>query len=909
MKESLESLIANLPYLEDIYLIYQSQPHTLDASWIPFFQNFERDGIGIKNLKTSSPSTLPVQEGQQAVRITQLIEAYRKHGHMLATINPIAIQSPVMPEELKLENLGFQSSDLDKDFPSFHLLSQPQAPLKAIVEILQNLYCRNVGFEFKGYTNQEVEEWITGQIESGRFQKPLKIEEQLIILDLLTRSEVLETFLHTKHVGKKRFSLEGADALIPMLAFLAAKAAEEGVEEFFIGMSHRGRLNVLANILNKPISSILKDFDEDYVPAPEEGMGDIRYHKGHANEAFNTYHGKKIKLTMAPNPSHLESVNAVVEGQTHAKQFLVGDEKERKRIAPLLMHGDAALSGQGVVYETLQMGCLPGFETGGTLHIAINNQIGFTTSPSEGRSTIYCSDIAKTFKAPVFHINVEDPETCVKVILFAFEIRQRFHCDVFIDLNCYRKYGHNEGDEPAFTQPLEYQIIRKKNSIRKLYLDSLVQEGHIDINVAKMREETLKSHLQAAYDSLQKDANLRTSEHPMNESEFFVSVNTQADLIQLKKVAESFITIPAKFNIHSKIKSIFNERSQAIVDDKSIDWGTAELLAYGTIVLDGIPVRLVGQDSCRGTFSHRHAVWVDQFNNQRYFPLAHLDGNQARFEVLNTCLSEAGSLGFEYGYSTVCTEGLTIWEAQFGDFVNSAQVIIDQYIASGEQKWGQTTNLVLFLPHGFEGQGPEHSSARFERFLALAGHDNMQIVYPTTPAQLFHLLRRQVKQPFKKPLIVLTPKGLLRHQACVSKIDELTHGHFFWVLDDTSKLDNVKRLIFCCGRIYYDLIAERELRKRNDLAIIRIEQIYPLNSDALKKVIGNYPSIKDFQWVQEEPENMGAWHYISRHLNELLPKGTSLTYVGRERSATPATGFYARHKQELANILHRAFNV
>lgn len=918
-KEPLESQIENLQFLEQMF--QQSESKKLDPSWTQFFNQFdenrpfsEKPPVDEKqkpptNEDPSEKTTLSPQpqDSSEAERIAHLINAYRHYGHLLASINPIAIDPPQIPEQLNLEKkLGFNAADYHKLFPTLGLLPEDQAPLKTIINTLNQHYCQTVGFEFKEYTDPVVEDWIQTQIESGRLNQPLHLEDKLAILDLLTRAEVLESFLHTKHVGKKRFSLEGAESLIPMLALLVNKAAEEGVQEFFIGMSHRGRLNVLANILNKPISAILKDFDEEYVPAPSEGMGDIRYHKGHANESVKTYRGHSIKLAVAPNPSHLESVNPVVEGQTHAKQFLVKDEAKRERIIPLLLHGDAAISGQGVVYEALQMSKLQGFETGGTLHVVINNQLGFTTSPIEGRSTHYCTDIAKTFEAPVFHVNVEDPEMCLKITLFAFEIRQRFHCDVFIDLNCYRKYGHNEGDEPAFTQPLEYQIIRNKESVRTLYLNRLLQEVHIDKDIADEREKTLKMHLQEAYKHSQENIQPQFQYSPI-ESTHFAHVETKVERSLLQKIAESFSKIPSDFHQNPKIKHLFEEHSKAVFEDKPIAWGTAELLAYGTLVCQGNPVRVAGQDSGRGTFSHRHALWVDQFNNQHYYPLDHISPDQARFEVLNTCLSEVAALGFEYGYSTVCTEGLTIWEAQFGDFVNSAQVVIDQYIASGEQKWGQTSSLVLLLPHGFEGQGPEHSSARFERFLALAGHDNMQIVNPTTPAQLFHLLRRQILQPVKKPLIVLTPKGLLRNPACTSKINELTNGQFSYFIDDPMKPKNVQKLVLCSGRIYYDLAAEREKEKRQDLAIIRIEQLYPLNEAELKKIIAQYGSFKSCQWVQEEPENMGAWPFISFHLPRILPPGIPFSYVGREQSASPATGFYARHKQELANILHQVF--
>ena len=898
--EPLEVQIANLPFLETLYSDYQNRSREITPAWKSYFEELES-----KETKQMTKEFVPSSEEE---KMRGLFEAYRRHGHLLATINPISLVEPVEPDSLHLEKLGFKENQKEALFPTLGLLPQSQASLNEIVTTLKSLYSNTVGFEFKGFVDPILEDWMQSKIESGIFQKPFNSEEKLFILNALTQAEVLESFLQTKHVGKKRFSLEGAESLIPLLALLTNQAAEEGVEEIFIGMSHRGRLNVLANILNKPIPLILNDFDDDYIPSTFEGMGDIRYHKGHANEAVQTYHGNKIKLTMAPNPSHLESVNPVVEGQTHAKQFLIGDTVERSRIMPLLLHGDAALSGQGIVYETLQMNKLPGFETGGTLHIVINNQIGFTTSPEEGRSTLYCTDIARTFGAPVFHVNSEDPEMCVRVALFAFEIRQRFHCDVFIDFNCWRKYGHNEGDEPAFTQPLEYQLIRKKKSIRNQYLDQLLKEGSFDKKAIDEKEQKIKDSFQEAFQLTQQQDKRAISKTKSEENSFsFQPVETKVNLKLLKEIADSFSKIPDNFHVHPKLENLIHERNRAIQEDKPIDWGLAEFLAYGTLVQEGTPVRIAGQDSGRGTFSHRHALWVDQTNNQSYYPLAHDREGQGQFEILNTCLSEAAALGFEYGYSTVCKKGLTIWEAQFGDFVNSAQVIIDQYLSSGEEKWGQTSNLVLLLPHGFEGQGPEHSSARMERFLALAGHDNMQIVYPSTPAQLFHLLRRQMKQQFQKPLIIFTPKGLLRHPLCISSVHDITEGKFENILDDQYKPKKAAKLVLCTGRIYYDLQAQREKQNQKDLAIVRIEQLYPLDIDRLKNIIASDDQIKNCLWVQEEPENMGAWSYISFHLKNLLPNEIPLTYVGRERSASPATGFYMRHKQELANILHQVF--
>ena len=896
----LEGQIANLAFLENIYQNYLAKSIKLDGAWLHFFQEIEKEGL-----------TTPVQPGalllSETGRIERLTEAYRRYGHIIATVNPIALEQPPELQLLNLEKLGFGVNEKDVLFPTLGLLPQAQAPLKTIIAILEKRYTHDMGFEFKGFTDLPLEQWIQQQIESGAFSKPFSLEEKRLVLHALNDAEFLETFLQTKHVGKKRFSLEGGETLIPMLRFLCAKGAEEGIEEIFIGMSHRGRINVLANILNKSLQGILKDFDEDYVPSSLEGMGDIRYHKGHANEAVYTYQGKTIHLNLTPNPSHLESVNPVVEGQTHAKQFLANDESERRRTIPLLMHGDASLAAQGVVYETLQLSKLHGYETGGTLHLVINNQIGFTTSPKDARSTPYCTDIAHTFGAPVFHVNAENPESCIRALLLALEIRRKFHCDVFIDLNCYRKYGHNEGDEPAFTQPVEYQLIRQKKSIRELYRDQLLREGVITEKEANEEEENLKKNLQEAYAKTQEKDQGIASEGPEEILSSTPEPKTSVEVELLKTVTERFSIIPPDFHPHPKMENIIKERARSVREDKPLDWGMAEFLAYATLLWEGTPVRLSGQDSGRGTFSHRHALWVDQKDDKEYFPLSHLREGQGRFEVLNSCLSEAAVLGFEYGYSVICSMGLTIWEAQFGDFANSAQVFIDQYIASGEQKWGQTSGLVLFLPHGFEGQGPEHSSARLERFLTLAGHGNMQVVNPTTPAQLFHLLRRQVKQPIHKPLVVMTPKGLLRFQACTSRLKDFTEGRFFPLLDDPMQPQKVTCVVLCSGRIYYDLDAQRVKDKRQDIALIRIEQLYPLDEEGLKSLLGRYAPFQKCQWVQEEPENMGAWSFISAYLPRLLPAGVSLSYVGRERSASPATGFYTRHRQELSHIFKQVF--
>lgn len=896
-KDSLAELIPNLHFLEDL------SQQTPNKSWQDFFERIEEEK------PPSSPLSPFVASLDEQIKL--LAEAYRRYGHLMAAINPLSLEKVPIPPQLNLERLGFQEHQKKELFPTLGFLPQERAPLEEIVQALKKLYCQSVGFEFKGFTDSNLEKWIQQEIESGRWKRPLDNQQKRLILQLLIRADRLESFLHTRHVGKKRFSLEGGETLIPMLNFLTAQAAEEGAKEILIGMSHRGRLNVLANVLHKPLQEILQDFDEDYQPAPVEGMGDVRYHKGHANEAVQTYHGKSIKLTMASNPSHLESIDPVVEGQARAKQVIIGDEPERKQILPFLIHGDASLSGQGVVYETLQLQKLPGYTTGGTVHLVVNNQIGFTTSPKEARSTFYCTAVAYPFGSPVFHLNAEDPESCVYAALFALEIRQRFHCDVWLDLNCYRKYGHNEGDEPFFTQPLEYQMIRKKKSIREQYRDQLFREGVLNRQEEEQEEKTIQHQLQEAYQQQQERSLSKSSGTQADErkTSFIEPIKTSVSHQVLQMVAERFSSIPPDFHPHPKLKQLMQERRKAVIEERPIDWGLGEFLAYASLVWEGVPVRLVGQDTGRGTFTHRHALWVDQKNGENYIPLTHLKEGQGRFEVINSPLSEVAALGFEYGYSTVCQKGLTIWEAQFGDFANSAQVIIDQYMASGGQKWGQISNLVLFLPHGFEGQGPEHSSARLERFLSLTGQDNFCVVNPTTPAQLFHLLRRHVKQSYPHPLVVLTPKGLLRHPACVSSIQDLSEGSFHPILKDPQASQSVRRVIFCSGRIYYDLEAKRKKQKEEGIALIRIEQLYPLDTEGIKQIFTRYPSLEDCLWVQEEPENMGAWLFISSCLPALLPAGMVLSYVGRERSAAPATGFYARHKEEQEKILKQALSL
>lgn len=892
-------------FLDSLYQRYLQDPGSLSPAWQTYFKHLETPTPIVEKPKRAEKGAI------SSDRLQRLIDAYRTDGHLLAPLNPIALKEPGFPIQLDLKTLGFEPEDLSRPFPTQGLLPSPEAPLEQIIQALKNIYCQHIGFEFKRIQNPALEQWLEQRIESDLPQQKLSSEQKHLILDYLNKSELFESFLHLKYVGQKRFSLEGGETLIPMLALLVDQAGDEGVQEIVLGMAHRGRLNVLSNILNKSYKAIFSEFDENYIPESFEGTGDVKYHKGYSSDVLKTHHDKKIRIHLVPNPSHLESVDAVVEGLTRAKQFLQQDEEERRKIIPILIHGDAALSGQGVVYETLQFSRLPGYATGGTLHIVINNQIGFTTLPRDGRSTLYCTDIARTFGAPVFHVNAEDPESCIRVILLAFEIRQRFHCDVFIDLNCYRKYGHNETDEPAFTQPIEYKMIRQKRPIRELYRNQLIQEGVVEKQIAEALEEEFKQSIQTAHQQIQTEISSQNRNHDLmdvpSEQHLFEPFPTGVDAKDLAQMAERFSAIPSNFQLHPKVLSLVNDRLRMVKENKPIDWGMAEYLAYASLVWQGVPVRLVGQDTARGTFSHRHAIWVDQAAEQEYFPLAHLKEGQGRFEAINSPLSELAALGFEYGYSLGCQQGLTIWEAQFGDFGNGAQLIIDQYIVSGEQKWGQKSGLVLFLPHGYEGQGPEHSSGRLERFLTLAGHDNIQVVNPTTPAQLFHLLRRQILRDIRKPLIVFTPKGLLRYPACVSSLEDLSKGAFQEILDDPTPPTRVNTLAFCSGRVYYDLIKERAKRPKTTLAIIRIEQLYPLHQSRLQEIIRAYPDVQHYQWVQEEPQNMGAWHDIYFYLQKLVPQGMPIEYVGRSRSASPATGSHARHDQEYHQMIEQVF--
>ncbi len=874
--------LTNASFLEDLYQLYQKDPKNVDPTWRYFFS-------GMEFSPKEGPSSL--SKGGQELSVFLLIQAYRTHGHKKASCNSMAEKKENI-KLLELSSFGLKDQDLDTHFSTFGLLKEKTAPLSQIINYLEKIYCGTVGYEFMGI-GSEVESWMISEIEGK--ERVLSSEVKKKILRDLNSAEIFEDFIHTKYPGQTRFSLEGAESFIPLLNHIIETAAEHEVQDIFIGMSHRGRLNLLAHVLNKSYLQIFHEF-EDTVEELERS-GDVKYHKGaHAN--LKTTSGHFIEVALAPNPSHLESVDPVVEGQVRAKQDL---KSSQKTVVPILVHGDAALAGQGVVYEVLQMGSLKGYTTGGTIHVVVNNHIGYTTLPKNSRSTLYCTDIAKTFGAPVFHVNAEDPESCIMVAELAMKFRQSFHVDVFIDLNGYRKHGHNEGDEPTFTQPVEYKKIKEKKTIRQLFKEKLLQEGVLTKELVEKEEESIKTHLAESLASVlsQKIALEKKEKKPKQvNSQKEVPLLTEESLQSLVK---GFCKVPEGFHIHPKLQRLVQERLKM---DK-IDWGLAEHLVFASLVFEKIHVRLSGQDVERGTFSHRHSIWIDQETSEKYSPLNHVSPDQAAFTVYNSLLSEFAVMGFDLGYSLSYPNSLVLWEAQFGDFVNGSQVIIDQYLATAEQKWERRSNLTLLLPHGYEGKGPEHSSAKIERFLQLCAEDNLILANCTTPAQFYHLLRRQAYLSVKRPLVVFTPKVLLRHPSCISSLRDFTIGCFQEVLDDPSPPINPTRVIFCSGKVFYDLLLEREKRGGEPALILRLEQLYPFPGEGILKILQSYPLIKKISWIQEEPKNMGAWTYMQIKLQELLkliPR-----YVGREESASPATGSYALHKKQYEKFMKEAF--
>lgn len=886
--------LANAKFIEGLYDQYLANPESVDVSWRRFFEGVQFAG--------ADTSLSPKEQLEGAdLRVYFMIRAFRRYGHYLANFNPLYENGQTEHEMLNVERFGFSEADLGKTFPTYGIMEGQGAPLREIIEAAKRIYCGSVGYEYM-HASPEVQAFIQEEIEPGGAAH-FSADEKKIFYEELVRAEGLETYIQRNYQGKKRFSLEGGETLIPMMTEMVETMGECGVKDVHMGMAHRGRLNVLTNTMGKPLSLIFFEFEGHYLPEPGEGSGDVKYHKGYSCD-YKARCGAEMHLTLEANPSHLEAVNPVVGGAARAKQDLAYHSREE--VAPVLIHGDASLAGQGIVYETLQFYNLEGYKTGGTLHIVVNNQLGFTANPDESRSTTYCTDIALPFGAPVFHVNAEDPETCIAIMKLAAKVRQKFACDVFVDLNCYRKYGHNETDEPGFTQPITYQKIKERKMIRELYREQLLSSGAMSQEEAEKIEGAYASELQKAKEEMEK-----LKDQPIDETKIALDleqVETAVPKERLIQLAEKFCTYPENFAIHPKLKRLYADRVTAVSSDENkIDWGTAEHLAFASLLMEGHPVRISGEDSQRGTFSHRHSVLVNQESEERYIPLCHLDETQAPFYVYNSSLSEYGVMGFEFGFSMIAKEALTIWEGQFGDFANGAQIMIDQFISASEQKWGRFSRVVLFLPHGYEGMGPEHSSARVERFLQLSAQENMVVAMPTHPAQVFHLFREQVKREKSVPLILFSPKALLRYPPSLSHIDDFTSGSFQPVIDDPNNPENVHKVLFCTGKVYYDLILEREKRGATGVAIVRIERLYPYPDEQVKAILDKYSNAKTFHWVQEEHLNMGAWTYINSLIQAALPVNTDLCYVGRGRAASTAAGYGALHEKERAAFMDEAF--
>jgi multifunctional 2-oxoglutarate metabolism enzyme len=850
-------------------------------------------------------------------RVLQMINAYRVRGHLLADLDPLEYEVKRHPE-LDPAFYGFTLWDFDREFVCGGLCGKITAKLRDILDTLRETYCGKIGPEYMHIQETVQKRWLQDRMEPTRNQKPLELAIKRRILMKLNDAEAFEKFLHTKYVGHKRFSLEGAESAIPMLDYLFNDATADGVQEAVIGMAHRGRLNVLANTLGKSYEKIFNEFEGDIDPNTTQGSGDVKYHLG--AEGMHQAPGDSfMKLTLASNPSHLEAVDPIVEGMTRAKQKLAGDAK-RRVILPVLIHGDAAFAGQGVVAETLNMSQLHGYRTGGTIHLVINNQIGFTTGPESARSSVYATDVAKMVQAPIFHVNGDDPEACIRAMKLAYDFRQQFHKDVVIDMICYRRHGHNEGDEPSLTQPRMYKAIKEHRSVRKIYTETLLRKGDIDPKEAEEWLEQFQTKLQEAFDRTKtQEAPSHHGQNPLYTDEEITgfqnepSPDTSVTREQLATVGEALTTTPQDFTPHPKLKPILNRRRAMAAGSEPMDWGFAEQLAFGSLLLDGFRVRLSGQDSGRGTFSHRHAILFDYATGDGYVPLNALsnsatsDKAEVDFAVYDSLLSEYGVVGFEYGYSVADPGAVVLWEAQFGDFMNGAQIVVDQFISSAEEKWGQHSGIVMLLPHGYEGQGPEHSSARIERFLTMCAEGNMQVIYPTTPAQYFHALRRQAKNDPRKPLIVMTPKSLLRHPMAVSTLDELTNGRFEPVLHDVATSDEVERVILTSGKVYYDLRAARD-KANAKVAILRLEQLYPFPKPMILDALKGYPNAREIVWVQDEPRNMGAWPFLHDRLAQLTGPNQTLRYVGRPVAAAPATGSHHRHEEQQQALVQAAIS-
>ncbi len=898
----------NAKYIDAQYAVWKSDPDAVSQDWQWFFAGFDFAGYGRQVSGKSPISGEHHEEGQmKQARVEALKYRYRDIGHLLACLDPLAL-GPAGHPLLELPAFGLTEEDLDREFYTDRFSETRRATLREILHILQDTYCRSIGVEFMHLQDPEERRWLQDRMEPVRNCPNLDHDVKIRILNKLYQASVFEQYLNKKYAGQTRFSLEGAETVIAMLDALLMNVTEQGCTEFILGMSHRGRLNIETNVLYKTYEEIFREFVNDYNPDSLVGMGDVKYHNGYFT-TVRLANGRPLRAFLVDNPSHLESVNPVVEGIARARQTLL-TEGARNQILPVLFHGDAAFAGQGVVTETLNLSQLKGYKTGGTLHIVINNQIGFTTLPEHARSTRYSTDVAKMLMVPIFHVHGEDPEAAAHVAKLASSYRMEFGKDVVIDLICYRRYGHNEGDEPYFTQPAMYARIRERPPIHTLYAQKLLGEGIVQQEQVDRIAEGITMCLDEGFRAAQDNPRVfPRTEFYENWQEFHgnyshAPLSTGVKRETLIELARKLDSLPVEFTPHAKLKRFIAKRLRTVEKGKGIDWTHAEALGFASLVADGHPIRLSGEDCQRGTFSQRHCVMFDRKTGAAYTPLNHIGPEQAEFQVYNSMLSEEAVLGFEYGYSLVQPRGLVIWEAQFGDFANTAQTIIDQYIVSGETKWGRLSGLVMLLPHGLEGLGPEHSSARLERYLQLCAEENVQVCNLTIPAQYFHLLRRQALSEFRKPLILMTPKSLLRHPLAVSTLDEFTSGHFQEALDDPASPEAAKQVLFCSGKIYYELFQRREALNISHITIVRLEQLHPFPKNLLEQILAKYPQAEQWAWVQEEPENMGAWSFIRPHVEALLDK--PLSYIGRNSASSPATGFANIYRQEQAMIIEKA---
>jgi len=940
--------LTNARFIEELYQSWVDDPQSVGKQWQDYFSRLENggdSGTGASS-RTAFPS-IALEASTRAAfeeakpdynatsaemvykqsRVDSLIWAYRDVGYIYADLNPLGnYMTPELRymyltmegnyESLTLQEFGLSEEDLDKEFYAGGYFQPERTTLRNILNMLKETYCGPMGVEILHIQNKPMRRWLIEKIESPRARRVWSADQKIRFQKDLIKAEEFENFLHSNFIGQKRFSLEGGEVLIPALRYLIDTAAEHRMHEIVLGMAHRGRLNVFTNALRKPAVETFAKFIDNYKPHTYGGSGDVKYHLGHSFD-YTTANGEKIHISLVANPSHLESVNPVVEGKCRGIQRRRGDFN-RKKVVPILIHGDASFSGQGVVSETFNLSQLKGYRTGGTVHIIVNNQIGFTTASRDARSTFFATDVAKSMPVPIFHANGDHPESVVRAIDLAMRYRQKFGYDAVVDILCYRRLGHNEADEPSFTHPIMYDMIKNHKSVQTLYGEWVAKEkvySSDDQERFKNKyRDVLGDELQKAKDGYKPTFNDAYAEGDWKDFTgrySFDHVDTTVNKKALSQITKAITTVPEGFHVHPKLKRGLDDRKERFEKDSGFDWAFGESLAFGSLLLEGYPVRLSGEDCGRGTFSQRHAVWWDVKSTvpKTHTPLKTMSDKQASFSVYDSPLSEFSVLGFDYGYSLAQPNVLVIWEAQFGDFVNGAQVVIDEFIAASESKWFRASGLVMFLPHGFEGQGPDHSSAYLERFLQLCAEENLQVVYPTTPAQLFHLLRRQMKQNFRKPLVVMTPKSLLRHKRCVSSISDFTGGQFQFVIDDDQKPDNISRLILCSGKVYYDLIARKEELDDKKVALVRIEQLYPFPIETVTEIINRYDKNIEVVWCQEESQNRGAFHFVQNILNTALHEsGRVIRYVGREPSPSSAAGSYKQHKDELEQFLEEAFD-